>query len=159
MKKLISLLLGTILFLITGCGTQSSGSSSGGGGATLRIPASNHSAPSGILDQLSWAGAGGGPRGSCESCGGYINGNQMILQGFEPNQNLAGMLYRFTGGDACGNTTAEFITSFGAQVNANGYLEVELLGTYRNVFVYELYDRGTGELLVGWPIGGAYPCP
>lgn len=172
MKKNVWLSLIFMLFFVSACGTsQTSNSgnstdssnnsgSSNIGNPTLRIPTINDTPPSGLLEQLTWAGAGGGPRGICDgACGGYVDGNQMILRGFEPNQNITGLLYRYTGGDSCGNVTAEFVTSFAVQVPSSGSVTVELSGNYIDLFVFEIFDRDTGVLLFGSPIGGVYPCP
>jgi hypothetical protein len=83
----------------------------------------------------------------------------MTFRGFDPNQDLAILVYRHTGGDGCGNSTAEFVTLFILEGNSSGSMTIDLSGQYRDIFIYEIYDADTGVLLLGSPIGGVYPCP
>jgi hypothetical protein len=160
MKKLMWVFLSFVLFFVSGCGTQQpSSSNSSGGNPTLRISTYNDAPPSGVLEQLSWGGAGGGPLGSCEICWGKVRGDQIVFQDFYPHQNIGVLLYRFTGIDVCGNSTAEYVTAFVAQVGSKGHLTIELSGNYDKLFIFEIYDMDTDDMLFGPPILGVYPCP
>ena len=163
MKNIARILASLALFLLPACSSSpSSGSGSGSGGDAvgISIPSTNESAPSGVLEQLTWAGAGGGPEGYCPlaGCSQYWQGSSLFLRGFAANQELVLLFYRNTGGDACGNSTADYATGYVVQVDSEGYLEVKISGMDSDVFLYQIRDAETWDLMRGAPLGGQYPC-
>jgi len=159
MKKFAWIIASLILVLISGCvSSQPTGGGENNNDEDISIPAYNGSAPSGFLDQLTWAGGGGGAAGSCNTCETYVLGGQATLQGFEPNQNVTLMFYRQTDGDSCGNYTASFVGAYTVQVDSNGSQQLSVSGMTDDIFLYGTFDAYTKEMLVGMPLGGKYPC-
>lgn len=160
MKKIVWIFASLLLLLASGCVAPQP--TSGGGGSSnndgISLPSYQGSAPSGFLDQLTWAGGGGGAAGSCNTCETYVQGGQATLQGFEPNQNVTLMFYRQTDGDSCGNYTASFVGAYTVQVDSNGSQQLSVSGMTDDIFLYGTFDAITKEMLVGMPLGGKYPC-
>lgn len=174
MKKLW-IIASLMLVVVTGCGgpqpsysnsTENNDNDSGGmtnsnnSEINIAIPSNNEAAPSGVLDQLAWAGGGGDALGSCPStgCSIYWQGNTLLLRGFQSRENLTLLFYRESGFDSCGNSTADYVTSNIVQVDANGYLQVTISGLDSNILLYQILDADSGELLIGMPLGGKIPC-
>lgn len=135
--------------------TGSSSSSSNSGNAqpqsnsadvdVINIPSQSQSAPSGILEQLSWVGRGGGPMyPPCGDCTAEIVGGKIILRKFEPNQNLYIPIYRDTGEQQCYGRSI-YVTYVIAQVDENGYLMISLTGSINNLQLAFIFDADNGE--------------
>lgn len=129
----------------------------------VEIPGTNETAPEGILQQLAWAPKGGGPPEPppCGDCSIELKDSFLILQDFSPSQRLWLLVYRRIHTPGCGDTTAEFVTSFYLQVDENGYLESPVRGYTSDLFVMLAIDTDTNEPL--WIYRRAeyanYDCP
>lgn len=119
--------------------------------AKITIPLYNESVPSGILNQLSWMGTGGqnDPRGICKECLFNMQGDLVVIKGFDAYQKILLIFYRHSGIDACGQLVADYAAGRIVQVNSQGYLQVVMEGIDNNIFLYEIYDVDYGDLLVG----------
>jgi len=112
----------------------------------INIPSQSQSAPSGILEQLSWVGRGGGPMyPPCGDCTAELAGGKIILRDFEPYQNLYIPIYRDTGEHNCGYGRSIYVVASTVQVNEDGYLEINLSGLSNNLQLAFIFDADNGE--------------
>jgi len=122
-----------------------------GGSKKIAIPSSKQSAPSGFLDQLTWMGTGGGGGGGekqvCGACKAIIDESSLLLKQFKSQQKLMVVIYRETGGNACGYETAKYVTTLKIQVDTNGYFSGLLSGKTNDLFITDVYDLDTQKSL------------
>lgn len=121
-----------------------------GSGATTEeifIPAGMGAPPSGILEQVSWFGGGGGlTYRECGECMAYVDDNNNLqIINFAPYQNLKLVFYRRTSEGWCGYGIADFVTIFQVQLDENGSLFLPLTGSTDDVYVNTVIDADTGR--------------
>lgn len=128
--------------------SPSNNNSDGNNSKLINIPSSNKPAPSGILEQISWGGQGGGSGPSfdqpCGNCGVELKENLIRLTGFSSSQRLQIPVYRYSKGD-CDFGSADHVTTLSLQVDQNGNFESNLSGSTGKLILSIIYDSDTGE--------------
>jgi uncharacterized protein YgiM (DUF1202 family) len=110
------------------------------------IPSQNDPAPSGILEQLSWAGMGGGDeQQECGNCNITIKNNRITLSNFQASQRLVLLIYRSKGATKCADGTAEYVTTLSIQVDKKGGFSAGLSGPANDLYVVSVLDAKTGK--------------
>lgn len=172
MKKIVCLLFGITIVLLTACGAPPAAGNDGSGGyaepadpsidlaansSEIFMPNGKGNAPDGILDQLAWIGGGGsGILNPCGNCLADVNGNNLYLTGFDPYQNLLLIFYRRIGElNACGLGISEFVKTAQVQVDGNGTLNLLLNGSVDRVFVETVIDADTEKVEMAGSITGS----
>lgn len=164
-KWLIYVLIATFLF---GCGSnppgpqKPEGPKGGNEPVRIHIPDRKEAAPPGILEQLSWAGLGGGDdepeiKQKCGGCRVKLEGNRISFSSFQPSQELRVVIYRVTGREDCVYGTAEFVIMLPFRVDDRGNLSAELSGPTENLTVAFVLDAGTNDQI--WIHPAASPEP
>lgn len=149
----------------SGNSQPSSNNSSGNSNTNINIPSTNKSAPSGILEQISWGGQGGesGPtfEQPCGNCNVRLQGTQLSLTGFNPSQRLEIPIYRYSEGD-CSLGSANHVITINVQVGQNGTLVSSLSGSTDKLVLSVIYDSDTGEAVwfsfIGYKIDEYLEC-
>lgn len=124
-------------------------------GGEIIIPVGKGNPPSGILEQVSWFGGGGGlTQRDCTNCDVYVDDNLLIAYGFQPNQSLIVAFYRrITELDYCGFGTSEFVTTAQIQVDSTGSQTMPIGGSLSKVYVNTVVDAVTGQVIIpGWEL-------
>ena len=144
--------------------TPAAASSNGGGGSAKgssssptasNIPINfsipqNDTVPSGIIEQLSWGGKGGGPGDPsgdqvCGWCDAELEYDSISLTGFSPSQRLDALIYRSAEADACAADTGKYVTTLNIQVDPSGNFSATLTGAVNGLILVSIRDHYTGQ--------------
>ena len=110
----------------------------------------NDPVPSGIIEQLSWGGKGGGPDDPsgdqvCGWCDAELGYDSITLTGFNPSQKLEALLYRTSEPDACATDTGEYVTTLNIQADPSGDFSATLTGSVDDLILVSIRDYYTGQ--------------
>lgn len=110
----------------------------------------NDPVPSGIIEQLSWGGKGGGPDDpsgdqECGWCDATLEYDSISLTDFAPSQRVEALIYRTAEADACATDTGEYVTTLDIQVDPSGNFSANLTGTVDDLILVSIRDYYTGQ--------------